>query len=192
MNPEVDTRYFKQLLAARGISLRQLAERMNMTHSQLSLTFSGKRRMQLDEAATLAQFFGVTLQDIAAATGVELATKADRFCPVTAFVGEDGAIAPLSEREQIRIPADLPDTVEAIQVRSPRSWLDGWWLFYEAADSVRPEAIGQTSLCVATNGQRLLGVVGRGYHQHCYRIVTQLGVVEMKLLSATPILMAKQ
>ena len=44
----VDRRFFENLLADRNMSLRQLATKMDMSHSQLSLTFSGARRMQLE------------------------------------------------------------------------------------------------------------------------------------------------
>lgn len=46
----VNRRYFESLMADRRMSLRALAQKMVMGHSQLSLTFSGTRRPQLDEA----------------------------------------------------------------------------------------------------------------------------------------------
>lgn len=64
-----DKRYFRLLMADRGFTLRGLAARMGMGHSQLSLTMSGIRRLQLPEAAQLAELLGVTLQDVAEHAG---------------------------------------------------------------------------------------------------------------------------
>lgn len=64
-----DKRYFRLLMADKEITLRGLAARMGMGHSQLSLTMSGTRRLQLTEAAQLADLLGVTLQDVAEHAG---------------------------------------------------------------------------------------------------------------------------
>lgn len=50
---EINRRYFEGLMADHRLSLRALAARMGMQHSQLSLTFSGARKLTLEEAAML-------------------------------------------------------------------------------------------------------------------------------------------
>lgn len=64
-----DKHYFRVRLAERELSMRQAAQRMGMGHSQLSLTFSGVRRMQLPEAVQLADMLGVSLQEVAEHAG---------------------------------------------------------------------------------------------------------------------------
>ena len=64
-----DKRYFRLLMADKEITLRGLAAKMGIGHSQLSLTMSGTRRLQLTEAAQLADLLGVSLQDVAEHAG---------------------------------------------------------------------------------------------------------------------------
>lgn len=64
-----DKRFFRRLMADRELSLRSLAARMDMGHSQLSLTMSGARRLQLAEAAQLAELLGISLQEVAEHAG---------------------------------------------------------------------------------------------------------------------------
>lgn len=47
----INRRFFDSLLADKKLSMRALAAQMGMNHSQLSLTFSGARKLQLEEAA---------------------------------------------------------------------------------------------------------------------------------------------
>ncbi len=63
----MDKRYFDDLMRDRGISLRELSRRLDILPSQMSLTFSGKRRMQLSEAVRIAQILNVQLNDVAKA-----------------------------------------------------------------------------------------------------------------------------
>ena len=61
----VNRAFFDTQLAANGLSLRGLARRMGMSHSQLSLAFSGVRRISLAEAVTMAAIFRQPLELIA-------------------------------------------------------------------------------------------------------------------------------
>ena len=54
----------KRLREDAGITQDQLAQRMNVTHSAVSLWESGKRSMNVKTADRLAFILGVTLNDL--------------------------------------------------------------------------------------------------------------------------------
>ena len=115
---EVNRRYFDALLAEKKLSLRALAGRMGMNHSQLSLTFSGGRRMTLDEAAQLSNIFGVPLHKIVENAGVTVKPTNGRRVPVIGVVRGDGTVELYdgSTIERTTVPL-------LIRVNTPRS---GW------------------------------------------------------------------
>lgn len=77
-------------MADKKMSLRSLAAKMGMSHSQLSLTFSGSRRMTLDEAAQLSQIFSVPLHTIVENAGVTVKGVGARRVNVIGAVNGDG------------------------------------------------------------------------------------------------------
>src|SRR5690554_1103748 len=88
----INKSYFLSLMDARRLSMRGLAQRMGMQHSQLSLTFNGQRKLSLDEAAQLSQIFGVPLSDIVMNSGVSVRPTAGRRVNVIGFVRNDGVV----------------------------------------------------------------------------------------------------
>lgn len=195
----VDRRYFDNLLADRRMSLRQLASRMGMTHSQLSLTFSGARRMQLDEAAKLARMFGVPLHQIAVAAGVAEAGRAGKRCPVVGIMRGDGVVSDNEETERTTAPDSLPDDVVAIQARtagSPMAWVDGWVFFCQPLEKmsngpVSAMAAGRFCLVRLKGGRQVLATIRRGYAEGRYALsgpyVDERAVIE----AATPVLVTR-
>lgn len=130
----VDRRFFETIMASNKLSLRSLASRMELSHSQLSLTFSGQRRMQLDEATKLAEIFGVPLHRIAEAAGVADARSNGKRVDVLGALTGNGSIELYGEGilERTIAPDGLPDNVVAVQAHtadSPSSWMDGWVFF---------------------------------------------------------------
>lgn len=69
----VDKAWFEDQLRNNQISARQLAKKMELDPSALSLIFSGQRRMKNEEAAALALHLNVPLADVLSHAGVNLA-----------------------------------------------------------------------------------------------------------------------
>lgn len=69
----VDKAWFEDQLRNNEISARQLAKKMDLDPSALSLIFSGGRRLKNDEAAALALNLNVSLADVLSHAGVNMA-----------------------------------------------------------------------------------------------------------------------
>ena len=66
----IDTQWFHGVLAARQISQRQLAFKMEMDPASMSLMFRGKRRMKFEDAEKLSKFLRVRVDEILYHAGV--------------------------------------------------------------------------------------------------------------------------
>jgi len=60
----VDTHWFQKRLAERGMSQVQLAGFLGVSTAAVSHMFSGKRGMDIREAATIATLLDVPVQDV--------------------------------------------------------------------------------------------------------------------------------
>lgn len=69
------TEWIKIALAVNGISARQLAARIGLDPASTSRVLSGKRRMQLDEAITIANLLGVDINTFANNCGIYQASS---------------------------------------------------------------------------------------------------------------------
>lgn len=170
---QVNKRYFEGLLVERGISLRKLARMMGLTHSQLSLTFSGDRRMQLNEAAQIADIFGVPLQQVIVNAGVPLAARTGKRCKVIGTMRGDGTIHTSQKGavEHITYPDGLSSDTVAVQARTADSqlaWMDGWRFFIRSDQSDPAAFLGKFCMVKIKDGRTVMGTVRRGYHDDEY------------------------
>ncbi|MGX0133060.1 helix-turn-helix domain-containing protein [Cupriavidus metallidurans] len=196
MSQNVNKQYFIDMMASRRLSMRALAIKMGMNHSQLSLTLSGQRKMQLEEASQLSQIFGVPLHEIALNAGVEIRPTSGRRVPVIGSVGGDGsvAISATDTTERTDAPDDLPDDCVAVQCRtaeSPLSWMDGCMVFFRRADGPPGEAVGRFSICKIKDGPGVLAYVRRGYREGTYNLSGPFSQENVTLEWATPVLVTK-
>lgn len=194
----VNKDYFMNLMASRRLSMRALAQRMGMQHSQLSLTLSNQRKMTIEEAAKLSQIFGVPLHQIVLNTGVEVRPASGRRTSVIGFVGKEGTVT-LNQPETIEradAPDDLPDDAVAVQFRtaeSPLDWSDGWLAFFRKVngDGVEPDAIGRLAFCKMRGGPSTIATVKRGYQPGTYNLTGFMQRQNVPLEYATPILVMR-
>ncbi len=190
---DVNKRYFDSLLQAKELSLRGLAQRMGMSHSQLSLTFSGDRKMQLDEAAQLASIFGEPLYRIIENVGVSVRGTAVHRVDVVGAVQGDGTVLihPAGTIERTNAPEDVPDNGIAIQCRTAGSeldWLDGAVFFCAAPDGVSNAILGRFSYCQIKGGPAVVAMVKRGYKESTVNLSGPFAGESVKLEWASPIL----
>lgn len=192
----VDRRFFETLMTNKKLSLRALASRMDMKHSQLSLTFSGQRRMQLDEATKLAEIFGVPLHRIAEAAGVADSRSNGRRVPVLGAMLGDGTIDMYGDGvvERTIAPDGLADNVVAVQAHSAdtsASWMDGWVFFCVRPTEVAPDAVGRFCFAKIAEGPAVMATVRRGYRIGTFNLTGPYAKENVSLEWATPIILTR-
>lgn len=193
---EVNRRYFESLMASKKLSLRALAAKMGMGHSQLSLTFSGARKLQLDEAAMLSQILGAPLHVIVENAGVTVRREAGKRVSVIGAVQGDGTIS-LHKKgviERVNAPDEVADDAFAVQARTagtPLDWLDGAVFFARQHDGVDPAILGRFSIAKIKNGHAVLAMVKRGYQENTFNLVGPFNQESATLEWATPVLMTR-
>lgn len=190
---EVDRRYFESLMSDRRMSLRALAQKMGMGHSQLSLTFSGARRPQLDEAAQLAEIFGEPLHRVVEALGTSVRSSSAARVPVVGVVNGDGTVTmhPKGVTERTTAPDGLATNVVGVQVRAPGSpleWMDGAVFFCRPPDGVDTASLGRFCLVKIKGGPAAVAGVRRGYKDGTHNLTGPLTRESVVLEWASPIL----
>lgn len=172
---EVNKRFFEDLLKDRRLSLRSVARQMDILPSQLSLTLSGKRRMQIAEAVKLGQILGAPMAEVMIAAGIEEAKTDRRRCNVIGHLLGSGQVEMVEKGavERVMVPDGLPGEVCAIQARtidSPFSYMDGWLYFVLAEKQEPSELIGCFTLAKLEDGPLVMGTLRRGYSTGTYNI----------------------
>lgn len=168
---ELNRRFFDSLMADKKLSLRSLAARMGMGHSQLSLTFSGARKMSLSEASQLSQIFNVPLHAIVENAGVTVKPLVGNRAQVIGAVQGDGAVE-LYEAgviERTTAPEGMPDDVAAVHCRTTGTaleWIDGAVMFFRRHYGIDPAYLGRLCLCKIKDGPVVLAMVKRGYRDN--------------------------
>jgi transcriptional regulator with XRE-family HTH domain len=192
----VNRRYFESLMQDKDFSLRGLAKRMGMSHSQLSLVFSGDRRMQLEEAAQLSSIFGEPLHRIVEAAGVAVRPAGTHRVSVIGAMQGDGTVAMHAEGiiERTEAPEGMTEDSIAIQARtggSPLDWTDGWVFFCPRPDGVDAAILGRFAYCQIKDGPSVMASVRRGYQDGTYNLRGPFTADSVRLVIATPVLYSR-
>lgn len=193
---EVNRRFFESLMADKRMSLRSLAQKMGMGHSQLSLTFSGARRAQLDEAAQLSQLLGVSLHDVVEALGVTVRPSNGMRVSVIGVVNGDGTVSlhGTDVVERTTAPEGMTGKVVATQVRAPGTnlgWLDGAVFFMREPTGVEAASLGRFCLVKIKDGPAAMAAVSRGYQDNTHTLRGPFSADSVKLEWATPVLLTR-
>lgn len=164
----MDTKWFRDRLADRGMSQRALARHMGLDAAAVSLMLRGKREMKLTEAAEVARLLGVPAEDVIAAAGVRIASGGAEV-PVVAWVDGQAEMHWEPTGEKVPHPGgQLPPTISGVQCRTagtPLAHMDGWMLFgcADAPKGVQADAIGRLSFCRLAGGVIYIAVPTRSY-----------------------------
>ncbi len=193
---EINKRFFEGLMADAKISMRALAERMGMQHSQLSLTFSGARRLQLEEAVQLSSIFSVSLDKVIEAAGVPVTMPTGRRAQVVGTMAGDGTVHLYDTDviERTNAPDTLPPDCIAVQARTsgtPLQLVDGWVAFCRPHQGVAAGVQGALCLVKVRGGPEALAVVQRGYKENSYNLAGPYNAESVKLEYATPVLLLR-
>ncbi len=189
-------RYFQDLMAERDLSLRGLAALMGMNHSQLSLTFKGARKLQIDEAAQMSQIFGQPIHAIIENAGVTVQPVGARRARVIGAAHADGLVTMLGEAssERTTAPDHLPHRAVAVQMRTAgtaMSWMDGAILFCREPEGIEPDALGRLCLVKIARGPVVVATVARGYAVDSFTLSGLHNMESAFLEWATPVLFTR-
>lgn len=193
---EMNRRYFDDLMADQGLSLRGLAKKMGMGHSQLSLAFSGVRKLQLDEAVKLSNIFNEPLHKVAENAGVTVRPVSGKRVAVVGAMRGDGTVEGHGNEviERTDAPEDLPDNAVAVQCRTagtPLDWLDGAVFFCRAHNGVDSGLLGRLCYAKLRDGPQVIAAVKRGYRENTFNLSGLFQRENAVLDWATPILFTR-
>lgn len=193
---DVNKRYFEALMTNKDISLRGLAKQLGMSHSQLSLTFSGDRRMQLTEASQLATFFNKPLHEIIQNAGIAINTSTVHHVSVIGSLRGDGTVEKTARgtAERTSAPEGVPKEGAAIQARTAGTsldFMDGWVFFVGMLGDVDPAIVGRFSLVQIQNGPLVLATVRRGYIENTHNLSGPFTRENVVIEAGTPVLFTR-
>ena len=160
---EIDTTWFRNLLADCKITQRKLADTLNRHPAAVTLLLRGKRRMLPKDASAIAELTGAPLMEVMRRAGVPIPTDPGSL-PVDLEADDQGTVK--KSRRVLRTPAAPGMTSRASVVRwNGLGAESGWLLYFDAPGAgVPPEAIGRVCL-VTVKGMpgQYVRVVRNGY-----------------------------
>lgn len=179
MQTKVNTKWFKEQLAAREISMRTLAKQIEIDPSSMSLTLRGLRKMTNEEAARIAAALSIPVTEVLRNAGVQVSEDVHSV-RMTGLVDCDGVVHDAAKSLRINAPVDVPSDGFVLQVRCPQDLHDGWLLLC-GAHVLQPDA-AVDRLCVVhlRSGTRVVGTMKRGYEQNTFNIVSTIPQVALR------------
>lgn len=190
----VNTIWFNQQLAERGLSQRDLARKLGLDQSAISLTFRGKRQMKFAEAADIARLLGLPVSDVLRNAGVPV-DDGKQTVPLMGYMDGSGEVHCLhvENAEQILTPHPMTDGSAAIQCRTsgtPLEYMDGWMIFKERPTTTPP--LDHFCIVKIKGSVRTLGMIRRGYKKGRFNITgPAINVTDADLEWASPIISIK-
>jgi transcriptional regulator with XRE-family HTH domain len=165
MTAAVDTKWFRDRLADRGLSANRLAAEMGLHKTAMSRLLNGARGWDPQEAAEIARLLGVPLTDVLRKAGIDIpAHEGKKTVPIVGSVGPSGLVkmgGVAAPRVAERPPGSHEDTI-ALRVAAPGSWADAWVCYVVPSTRIEPDAVGRLSLVTVLGGDKMLRVLHRG------------------------------
>ena len=188
----INTKWFRDRLAERDMSLRRLAKLLELDPSAVSLMLRGHRKMTSEEANRISGLLTIPVTEVLAQAGVPIEEDA-RSMPVKATIDARGALHPLTSKNPRRVvaPRDVPASGLAVQIRAPELLQDGWVLFAGAFDPRVAAMIDRLAIVEIAGNGRIVGTIKRGYDEGRVSIVPFVGnahVENCEAKSAAPVL----
>jgi transcriptional regulator with XRE-family HTH domain len=205
---EIDGDWFHRQLDERGQSLRALARHLGKDASAVSRTFSGRRRMTMEEAGAIAAFLGVAVTEVMHHAGIAghggaPGEGAGATILLSATIGEDGALGalcapqplpqPVLDRARLALAGRRERPIAAAQVRARAGALSMWddtVLLFAPAEGIEPGAIGALSICGLADGRQLLARLDRARKTgEASLVLPDGGIADVVLVTAAPVLL---
>jgi transcriptional regulator with XRE-family HTH domain len=153
----VNTRWFKDRLADRKLSMRKVAKQLDLEPSAVSLMLRGLRKIKIEEAAALAPMLGVPLNEVLMQCGFDLSHAVEgEHVPVVGWADPDWRVH-MGESTGPKLVVAPPNKgTVALRDQSGGFW-DGWLMYYKPTEHIRPKAIGRLSVVeLLDTGEKLI------------------------------------
>lgn len=203
MQSAMNKRWFRDKLAERDQSMRDLARHMKIDVSAVSRMLSGQRKMQMEEAHSIALFLHAPVSEVMRHAGVakDLDGLPTRIL-LAATVTETGSIERLKDakplpqavidRASTAIVGSGNGKIIAAQVRAgsgPFAIWDDAVVLFNHTEIVEASAIGALSICRVRDGDQFMAKIERARKTGEARIFLANGKAkEVVLETATPVI----
>lgn len=169
---KVNQEWFRERLRVIKMSQRTLAKKVGLDPASMSNTFSGKRRMTMEEAREIASHLMLPVTEVMRQAGIDVLDDVRRI-PVAGYIGAKGQVTllPNGTHDTVIAPADTPTGSFALQMRRVNAIEDGWLYFVSGTQRSALECVDRLSLVALDDGRLLKGVVRRGYKKDTYNLV---------------------
>lgn len=189
---KVNTKWFRERLSERDMSMRRLAKLLELDPSAVSLMLRGRRVMTADEANRISGLLTIPVTEVLAQAGIPIEEDA-RQMPVKAWCDGRAALHTVTAKNPRRIaaPRDVPGGGLAVQVRAPELSMDGWVLFSGAFDSRVDALIDRLCIVELRGDGHMVGTLKRGYDEDKFNLVPFTGgstVENVAAKAAAPVL----
>lgn len=173
MPPEINQQWFQDRLRQVKLSQRQLAKQIGLDPASVSYMLSGKRRMTMEEARSIAGHLLVPVTEVMRQAGIEVLDDV-RKVPIAGHLNINGVVSllPSGTHDMVVAPADVPAGSFAMQMRAVNSPRDGWLYFVSGQQVAPAEYMDKLCVCALKDGTLLVAVIKRGYKRELYNLVT--------------------
>lgn len=202
-NPTIDREWFIKKLDDGDKSVRKLAAHLQLDPSAVSRMLNGQRKMQMEEASSIASFLAVPVSDVIKHAGVsiDLDGQPTRIL-LAATINSKGNVERLTEprplpqsvidRAHAAIQSHGNGKIVAAQIRAldgPLAVLDDAVVLFAHTDTVEHAAIGVLAICRSHKGDQIMAKIERARKTGEARVICVDGKVkEFDLHTATPVL----
>lgn len=175
MHQTIDKRWFFDKLEASRKSVRGLARHLELDASAVSRMLSGQRKMQIEEAHSIARFLNAPVSEVMRHAGVakDLDGLPTRIL-LAATINDKGEVHRLKEpkplpqsvidRASSAIAGKGNGQVIAAQIRASKGPLAIWddaVVLFDPTDKVDSDAIGSLAICRKMDGHQVMVKVER-------------------------------
>lgn len=194
--PRVNKRYFQHRLQDVGLTQAELAKLMDLYPSDVSRSFSGKRRFTTHETAQLARILRVPLDDVLTNLAVDTPIGGNDQVSVVGEVTQLGEVRFGQPAGPRKVEAPLRESAEGLRALrySGGGAIEGAHIYYREAKGLTPDAIGRLCVCFMGDGKLLLGTPRAGSKRDAYTLYAVNGDVLIEdtwLLAASPVVWIK-
>lgn len=191
----MNTEWFRQLMASKKLSQRQLARLLDLDPAAVSLMLRGQRKMTNQEAHQISVILGMPITEVLRQAGIEVLDDVRRV-NVTGYIDADAVVTLFPRRTYDKVvgPADCPEGTYALQKRTPNSPQDGWMYFVSPSEDEPRAHLGQLCCTALDNGEHLVCFLQRGYRTGTFNLIRCTGKIERtdaNVVWASPVLWVK-
>ncbi len=191
-NEDFDAEWFKDRYKALGYSQRAFARFLGMDESIFNKMINGKRDMSSEEAANLAEVFGVGVEEVLQKAGVRT-PKPPSTVRLVALLDDNFDLSPRNPPARVPMPGRENGTAVAARCEDPSAMFLGYTVYYEPFKGISPDAIGRTSVVRFADGSEHIRIIRHGIDRKSFSLFDVAGrpAEDARVIAATPVLLTK-